>query len=77
METPKSDAAMQRFPIFAEAIYARLDGGRRNYGDSSFEQPPARLAEEIRQELLDVAGWAFIMWERINELEQRLSSDPL
>jgi hypothetical protein len=77
METPKSDAALRRFSIFTKAIHARLENGRPIYGDSSFERQPQELLEEIRQELLDVAGWAFIMYERLNELDQRMSNDPL
>lgn len=76
MKTPLSDAAIAKFPIFTEEIHSRLDGGRRTYGDSSFERPLITTIEEIKQELYDVAGWAFIMWSRLDDLERRILASP-
>lgn len=67
--SPKSEASLARFGEFSARIRERLENGKRVYGDSSFERPPVRLLEEIRQEVLDVAGWAFILYERLAELE--------
>ena len=69
METPQSDAALERFPEFMARIRERLEAGKRVYGDSSFERPLDRLVEEIRQEVLDQAGWAFILYERLAKIE--------
>jgi len=46
--------------------------GALTYGDTSFERPPGQLLEEIEQELLDQAGWSFIMWCRLEEVRERL-----
>lgn len=71
--TPISDEAIARkFQSFTERIKARLEMGRATYGDASFELPPAALVEEIRQEVLDVAGWAFVMYCRLQALEDRV-----
>lgn len=71
--TPISDAAIAKFKDFTSAVAARLDAGRKNYGDVSFTMTPERLVGEIREELLDVAGWGFVLWTRLNEIEERLS----
>ncbi len=70
--TPKSEAAIALFSEFARRIEERLENGRRVYGDSSFDRPLESLVEEIRQELLDVAGWSFIMYHRLSEIEKRI-----
>ena len=46
----------------------RLEAGAQSYGDASFRRKPAELASEIEQELLDVCGWAFILWCRLRRL---------
>jgi len=46
----------------------RLEAGARNYGEVSFRREPAELAGEIEQELLDVCGWAFVLWCRLRRL---------
>ena len=72
-ETPLSDAALERFPEFTARVEERLVNGKPVYGDSSFERSPMSLVEEIRQEVLDQAGWAFILYERLGRLEKRLA----
>ncbi|MCL6545835.1 MAG: hypothetical protein K6T61_11455 [Bryobacteraceae bacterium] len=46
----------------------RLEAGARSYGDASFGREPAELAGEIEHELLDVCGWAFVLWCRLRRL---------
>lgn len=72
-QTPKSDEFLARgWYEFTEEVYARLAAGKRVYGDSSFDRDPARLIREIREELMDVAGWASIMDWRLRQLEEKL-----
>jgi hypothetical protein len=71
--TPASDAAIRDgWPQFAANVRSRLEVGARAYGDASFELPAGRLAVEIEQELLDVMGWGFILWSRIQALKGKL-----
>ena len=70
MKTPLSDAAIEKFPQFAAAVRARLEAGRLAYKDSSFERPLVQLIEELRQEALDLCGWSFIVWARMERLER-------
>jgi hypothetical protein len=46
----------------------RLEAGARSHGDASFRREPAEVAGEIEQELLDVCGWAFVLWCRLRRL---------
>lgn len=55
---------------FITALRARLDAGRREYGPASFTRSPLEVRKEIEEELLDVAGWAFVLWVRIHRLER-------
>jgi hypothetical protein len=57
---------------FIEAVEARLAAGARAYGDASLRRLPVDLAAEVEQELLDVAGWGFLLWVRIRGLRGRL-----
>jgi hypothetical protein len=71
----KKQATLQRdaldgFPRFCAELRARLEAGRRHYADQSFDRPLPELAQEIREELLDVAGWAFIAAVRLERLEE-------
>ena len=65
---PRSDEALVRFVEFTDRIRQRLQMGKRVYGDSSFDRPLPSLVEQIRPEVLDAAGWAFILYERLEEL---------
>ena len=53
----------------------RLEAGARSYGEASFRREPAELADEIEQELLDVCGWAFVLWCRLRQLRAGLRSE--
>ena len=52
---------------FVSRVASRLQRGAATYGDSSFDKPLATTADEILQELEDVAGWAAIAWVRIKK----------
>jgi len=53
----------------------RLEAGERSYGEASLRREPAELAGEIEQELLDVCGWAFVLWCRVRQLGAGLRSE--
>ncbi len=63
---------MERWPVFMEAIRLRLEAGRQNYGDRSFVESPVKLAGQVEEELLDVCGWSFIMWTRLQALQNNI-----
>lgn len=73
METKVSrDAITRLFPLYSNHLFDRLRIGAENYGDSSFGKGPDELLNEVQEELLDVSGWAFILWCRIAQLQDKL-----
>lgn len=50
---------------FAQEVEARLHKGELEYGNRSFSDDPLKLYEELREELRDVAGWAFTLDQRL------------
>jgi hypothetical protein len=56
------------WPAFAESVRARLEAGRAVCGDRSFARPPAELVGELQQEALDLAGWGFVLWCRLEAM---------
>lgn len=63
---------LDRWPEFAEIIRKRLELGQQAYGDRSFSRDPAELVAEVQQELLDVCGWAYVLWIRLEAVRQAL-----
>lgn len=68
---------------FLAQLEARLAQGEREYGNKSFHRSFAQLREELLQEYLDVAGWAYISWRKakmqLADVERgvvQLSDDP-
>lgn len=60
------------WPAFAHQVAARLAQGRVTYGDRSFEADPAHLLDELQQETLDLAGWGFVLWSRLEAMRTAL-----
>ena len=59
----------QWWPQFEEVMKERLQRGHEEYGDNSFDLSPIELMGEIREELLDIVGWGFLLWVRLTELQ--------
>lgn len=57
---------------FLNRLESRLEAGARDYGNASLERPFPETAEEILDELLDVAGWSYVAWVRMRTRLQRL-----
>lgn len=57
------------FPGFVAAVSQRLEKGRDTYGDKSFDKPIGELLVEIEEELLDVCGWSFVLWLKLQSMK--------
>jgi len=64
---------LPEFDAFIAALRPRLYVGAQTYGDASFERALPETADEIMQELLDVAGWAWIAWVRLKRVRDRIN----
>lgn len=62
-------AALNRF---VDRLRARLAAGAGSHDDTAFTRPAADLANEVMQELEDVAGWALLLWIRLDPLRGRV-----
>lgn len=62
----------REFGEFLQRLEIKVERGAQEYGDASFNLPADRISEELEQELLDIAGWGFILWVRMQRLKDRL-----
>ena len=75
-DVPKAPPAepLLRWGDFAEAVRERLEKGRIEYQDRSFTSEPAELLAELQQEALDLAGWGFVLWHRLEAMSRALDT---
>ena len=57
---------------YARAVRDRLEQGKTEYRDRSFSRDSAELLEELQQEALDLAGWGFVLWHRLEQMREAL-----
>ena len=67
----------QWWPQFEEVMQERLQRGHEEYGDGSFNLSPIELMGEIREELLDIVGWGFLLWVRLTELQGKAVKEDI
>jgi len=60
----------KHFPEFIKELNKKLHKGYKEYGDNSFNFSPKRLLKELKEETIDICGWGFILWVRLNKLEK-------
>lgn len=62
--------------VFLRELEARLAKGAEEYGNKSFNRSFKDLTDEVLQEYLDIAGWAYVGWakakERLEIIEQQM-----
>lgn len=68
MRPSRDDRANEYFA----KVRDRLDKGAGVYGDSSYSRDPLDLLREVREELYDVSGWAFVLEQRLLAMEERI-----
>lgn len=64
-----------RLGEFFQRIRQRHEAGSRTYKDESYARPMHGLIIEVMEELEDVAGWAFIGWERLRRLREKVERE--
>lgn len=62
-------AAWERFKGLMEAKMSR---GAVEHPDT-FERPAGELLDELQAECLDMAGWGFCLWQRIERMRERMA----
>lgn len=56
---------------FQRDVATRMRKGQEEYGDRSFRSSPLALIEELKEEVLDIAGWGYVLWKRLDDFERR------
>lgn len=62
----------QEWNVFKTAMQAKLEAGEQAYGDASFSKTPDSILAELQAECLDLAGWGFILYTRIEKARDAL-----
>lgn len=65
---------LDRYEEFTRETRRRLELGRETYGDRSFSADPCVLLSELAQEALDLAGWGYVLWHRVEALRAALAA---
>lgn len=60
---------------FLDAIDKRLIQGEKDYGNQSFTSD--NLGREVLEEILDVAGWMFVIWVQMRMRLERLEVEAV
>jgi class 3 adenylate cyclase len=61
---------------FITQLRERLQAGEIEYGDVSFDRPLVEVIGEMQEEVLDIAGWGFVAFVRLEQLK-RLAQEVL
>ena len=72
--TPLSDSLIDALPEYFQEVRSKMERGKRDYGDKSLTRPLKELAQELRSEAVDLAGWGAIVWKRSVELEAAIDA---
>jgi len=62
------------YPDFAERVRAKLARGSVVFENRSFSKSPVDLAAEIQDELIDICGWSFVLWSRLETMRVALEA---
>jgi len=65
-----SDEQRAEQEIYFGELRSRLKVGAECYGEKSFDKTDGRLLQEIQEEILDIAGWSYILWAKIERLKK-------
>ena len=62
------------FQEFLQKLEQKVEAGALAYGDRSFNLPADHLATELEAELIDICGWGFVLWVRMQRLRDSLAN---
>lgn len=58
---------MRNRHVVFDFLRARLRKGSDEYGNDSFLRGPVETSREIQEEVIDVAGWCFVLWVQVKQ----------
>lgn len=60
---------MKPWTKYFEELEKRIERAAIEYGDKSFDKSTEKLLGEIQEEILDIAGWSYILWEKLERMK--------
>jgi hypothetical protein len=67
---------LDMFREWQAALHLRLEAGAEEYGDTSYKRSFTELLDELQQENLDRAGWAYIIWVKASAIADKSDISP-
>lgn len=64
----------REFAEFVLRLHDKCERGAKTYGEASFDKPLPRTLDELLDELLDLSGWSWVMFVRIEALKEALAT---
>lgn len=61
--------------VFKSKVLARLEAGEAEYGDASFQGDLIETIAEMEEEFLDIAGWGFVGWCKLQKFRRNWLAD--
>ncbi len=61
---------------FVKALWEKMDKGRQEHTDASFDKPATDLVDEITEEILDICGWSVLLYTRLKRLKKAVKRIP-
>lgn len=61
-----------RWQHFLRLLEERFAKGAEEYGDQSYRKCYGELIDELEQEVVDICGWAFFVFNRLHEMAEKL-----
>lgn len=71
---PPGPPRFEHLDRFIARLHQKLELGARQYGSASFDRPIGELITEIQDELVDIAGWGWIAWSRLEALREQVTA---
>ena len=59
------------FNDFMARIQQRIETAEQTYGDRSLHDTTIHLLSELEEEVLDIAGWGFFLWKRMQVMRDK------
>jgi hypothetical protein len=64
----------EQLDCYLGAVERRMERAAQTFGERSYSRDPLELVREVKEELEDVAGWASILWARLDDIERVLEA---
>jgi hypothetical protein len=68
----KTQNPMDAWPDYIKALKKRMVNGEATYGNKSFLKTPTMLSQEIKDEIMDICCWSYILLVRLSNIDEEI-----